>query len=70
MADEHPTFVTTMAALAEPRLTESSNEKPWYMELQIPPLKASPAPVGLNCLNEYYLPIYAKILFAIFCINF
>ena len=47
MADEHPTFVTTMAALAEPRLTESSNENPWYKELRKPPLKASPAPVGL-----------------------
>jgi tryptophan-rich sensory protein len=53
MADEHPTLVTTMAALAEPRFTESSNEKSWYKELRKPPLKASPAPVGLIAWTLY-----------------
>ena len=51
-----------MAALAEPRLTESSNEKPWYKELRKPPLKASPAPVGLIAWT-LYIPKSCSLFF-------
>jgi hypothetical protein len=48
MALEQATFVTTIAAHADPFMTALSIVSPCNNELIKPPLKASPAPVGFR----------------------